>query len=100
MSPPLAKGLKITGKTLTTTQQQNVIGGNGAIGYFPDAWPEFNMVRPGWSVVEIPQAIVVDVDSVNKFITITGAVFENGEYYTFTGKGGSRIAGGFRFTSV
>ena len=97
MSPPLAKGLKITGKTLTTpTAQQNVSGTSDTVGFFPYGWPEYDMVKPGWSVVQIPESTVVSVDGTSHVITITGGNFTSGSSYTFTGKTGLRITGNFK----
>ena len=97
MSPPLAKGLKIAGKTLTTpTAHQNASGTSDTVGFFPYAWPEYDMVKPGWSVVQIPGSTVVSVDGTSHVITITGGNFTSGSSYTFTGKTGLKIAGNFK----
>ena len=99
MSPPLTKGLKITGKTSTTpTTHQNVSGTSDTIGFFPYAWPEYNMVKSGWSVVQIPGSTVVAVNGTEHVITITGGIFTSGDSYTFTGKSGLKIAGNFKHT--
>ena len=87
----------ITGKTSTTpTTHQNVSGTSDTIGFFPYAWPEYDMVKPGWSVVQIPGSKVVNVDGTYHVITITGGIFTSGDSYTFTGKTGLKVTGGLR----
>jgi hypothetical protein len=88
---------RIAGKTLTTpTAHQNVSGTSDTIGFFPYAWPEYNMVKPGWTVDQIPGSTVVSVDGVYHVITITGGNFTSGSFYTFTGKTGLKVTGGLR----
>ena len=87
----------ITGQTKTTpTTHQNVSGTSDTIGFFPYAWPEYDMVKPGWSVVQIPGSTVVSVDGTYHVITISGGNFTSGSSYTFTGKTGLRVTGGLR----
>jgi hypothetical protein len=89
----------ITGQIKTTpTGHQNVSGTSDTIGFFPYAWPEYNMVKPGWSVIQIPGATVVSVDFGSLTITISGGNFTSGSFYTFTGKTGLKITGGLRIS--
>jgi len=88
---------RITGETKTTpTAQQNVSGTSDTIGFFPYGWPEYSMIKPGWSVVQIPGSTVVSVDVGSHVITITGGIFTSGDSYTFTGKTGLTINGSLR----
>jgi hypothetical protein len=89
--------MRIAGQTKTTpTANQNVSGTSDTIGFFPYAWPEYDMVKPGWTVVQIPGSTVVSVDGTSHVITITGGNFTSGSFYSFTGKTGLRITGGTR----
>ena len=93
--------MRISGQTKTTpTAHQNVSGTSDTVGFFPYAWPEYDMIKPGWSVVQIPGTTVVSVDGTYHVITISGGNFTSGSSYTFTGKTGLKITGGLTIGST
>jgi hypothetical protein len=76
---------------ITTSPVQNVAGSISATGFFfLNGWlthPGTNIenVQVGWTCVQLPGAIVSDVNISAETITITGDVFTPGVSYTFTG---------------
>jgi hypothetical protein len=76
----------------TAPATQNVADSDGTVGFFfTGTWsnltemPNLNNIEPGWTVDQIPGATVVTTDPVLQTVTITGGIFESGEFYTFTG---------------
>ena len=74
----------------TTPGVQNVAGSDGDVGFFfTGTWanltgtPNLNDVYPGWTVDQIPGAMVVATNPSAQTITIVGGVFVSGAFYTF-----------------
>jgi hypothetical protein len=88
-------GITITSPMLTTWGQQNVAGGDGAIGFFPYAWrpnpggTNFSNIKPGWMCDQTGTYVSAVGDGITDFtITLVSGIFTSGAFYSFTGKGG------------
>ena len=93
----VAPAIKLNGGPITTGSQQNVSGTSDNIGFFPYGWPEYSVIKSGWTCVQT-SAVVSAVDGVNHVITTVGTPFVSGDHYSFTGPGGLTVEGGVTIT--
>jgi hypothetical protein len=81
----------VPGGQSTAPAAQNLAANTGPLGFFYRTNnAQFALIQPGWTVDQLPGAVVVSsttdpADQYSTTVEITGGVFVNGNYYTFRG---------------
>lgn len=89
--------MQLISETKISGPQQNVSGTSDNIGLFYYGWPEYSMIRPGWTCVQTGAVVVAVGDgTTDRTITTSGTPFASGGEYRFTGPTGLQLSGGMQ----
>jgi hypothetical protein len=92
--------MRLISETKTTGVYQNISGSSTNTGFFLYGFPEYNIIRPGWTCVETGAIVTVVGDGISNYdITTVGTPFASGGFYSFTGPTGLELLGGMTFKS-
>ena len=87
--------MRLISETKTTGVYQNLSGSSNNTGFFLYGFPEYNIIRPGWTCVETGAIVTVVGDGISNYdITTAGTPFASGGFYSFTGPTGLELLGG------
>ena len=87
--------MRLISETKTTGVYQNLSGSSTNTGFFLYGFPEYNIIRPGWTCVETGAIVTVVGDGISNYdITTVGTPFASGGSYSFTGPTGLELLGG------
>lgn len=89
--------MQLISETKISGPAQNVSGTSDNIGLFYYGWPEYSMIRPGWTCVQTGAVVVAVGDGItDRTITTSGTPFASGGEYRFTGPTGIELSGGLQ----
>ena len=92
--------MRLISETKTTGVYQNLSGSSNNTGFFLYGFPEYNIIRPGWTCVETGATVTVVGDGISNYdITTVGTPFASGGFYSFAGPTGLELLGGMTFKS-
>jgi hypothetical protein len=87
--------MRLISETKTTGVYQNLSGSSTNTGFFLYGYPEYTIIKPGWTCVQTGAVVTVVGDGISNYdITTVGTPFASGGFYSFTGPTGLELLGG------
>lgn len=93
--------MRLISETITTGAAQNLSGSSTNTGFFLYGYPEYTIIKPGWTCVQTGAVVTVVGDGISNYdITTVGAPFVSGSFYSFTGPTGLELLGGMKIITT